>query len=129
MKLGVIIWGLVRLVAAFFCRRCTPESVRAVEAARGDSVRARKRRVNRRYARNKREGRLGGWYGIIGVVLLFGVSCRTTVDPPPRIEQYPVTSRGVEGWFVPAEVHADYVEAFEVVHQQKVKRARGCGCR
>jgi len=116
------------LLALWRYHRRKGTALRAVEAARHESVRGRERAVNRRYDRNRREGRLGGWYCIAFVLLLFGVSCRTTVDAPPHVTQYQVTSKGVDGWFVPAAVHADLTEAFEIVHQQK-KAPRGCGCK
>ena len=150
MSVPAGIWSIIALIVGIFrdaiARRNAPKPPtpreRAIEearAAREASARGDAEEVNARVER-ARLRRLGAFLGIAS--LLCGAGCivrgpaagRATWEPAPAPVayvvdgsrwQHPATNAaGVSGWFVPAAVHAEMMEALELVEYYKAKEGQ-----
>jgi len=136
MKIAPVISIAVGIIARLIFKRRDPEktAMRRVEAARRESACGDAAAVNTRHDRAMRRRKIGR-LSLLAFLLLAGCTSFRRSEPviiPADREQVPAVRDGVEGWFVPAAVHAEHVEAVEILDQQQQRRRRplfgGCSC-
>lgn len=134
---GIIIAVVANLARWIFGRKSKPEdqALREVEAARRASACGDASAINTRHDRAMRRRKIGR-LSVIGFLLVAGCASFRRPEPvvvPADREQVPAVRDGVKGWFVPSAVHAEHVEAVEILDQQQQHKRRplfgGCSCK